>query len=512
MKLTKVRKHLAKHWNLYVLFILVLVSFFLRFYNYPFRYGLGDETVRDAVVGIVGAKEVQFPLTGPFSSAGPFTFGPWYYYQLIFANLILDTNYASWIYLSLLSLLCILLLYKIGAIFSKTFGVLLAFLGTISSSLLLAGTHLTNPNLSNFFAFLAVYLFLKHVKKNLSNWWGMALGIALGISVNIHYQMIGLLILPILLFVIKPRRFLNFISIVFGFVVTFLPLIFFDLNNHWFNFKNLLYYYTEGKNLIYVPNRWLFYLRDFWPSYVEDVTGLPPFIAIISFVLFSGVVAYNLYKRNLSKELLLLLVAFLFNFILLRYYWGERFFGYLNYMRPFVIIFEGYVIYSLYQIIKWKNLRYLYVGLVLLLLMLINLPKVHKLMERDVFTVHMHKIQEKLVKNYPNRKFSLFICPGPGNTYYSSQSHSLLFLLDKDSMLSENGLPIAFENEACLPTGLMVEHKDNYQQNNFIKVDDTGLIDLSKHTSASISAMKWEKHSVEAIHDNVVRWWFNEQP
>ena len=187
-------------WHLFLLLILIFFALFLRFYNFPLRYGWGDETVRDAVVGIEGARQLQLPLVGAFSSAGPFTFGPWFYYQLIIFSLIFPSPYASWIYLGLLSALCVLVLYKIGELVeNRTFGLLLAFFGTISPALIIAGTHLTTQNLTNFYAMLAVWIFLKLSLQKLSNWWGFIFGIILGIGVNLLYLMVGLLILPIIL-------------------------------------------------------------------------------------------------------------------------------------------------------------------------------------------------------------------------------------------------------------------------------------------------------------------------
>ncbi|MBI5619473.1 hypothetical protein HY950_00745, partial [Candidatus Gottesmanbacteria bacterium] len=64
-----------------VLLLILAVAIFFRFYNAPLRYGIGDDSSRDAFVAYQGAKDLQFPLTGPFSSLGQFTFGPWYYWQ-----------------------------------------------------------------------------------------------------------------------------------------------------------------------------------------------------------------------------------------------------------------------------------------------------------------------------------------------------------------------------------------------------------------------------------------------
>ncbi len=512
MNLKSLASQVRKKKILFTLVIFIVVALVLRFYNFPFRYGLSDEPVRDAAVATTGVREFQLPLTGPFSSAGPFTFGPWYYYQLILAKAVLQVPYAPWIYLSLASAACIVLLYKIGEFFDKKLGLILAFLGTISSSLILSGTHLTNPNLSNLFAFLSIYLFLKLVKKEHSYWWSIVFGVALGIAINIHYQMMGLMILPVLLLIARPKRYLSIVCVFLGIFATFLPMLFFDLNNHWFNTKNIFYYYTEGKKLIYVPNRWLFYLRDFWPSYIEEVTGIPGLLGAMLMLLFGGIFTFNLYKRKVSREMVLLVVAFAFNFILLRYYWGERFFGYLNYIRPFVIIFEGYTFYFFYRTIRQKKLGMIYIVLLAIVLGCLNIPRIGKLMEKDKFTSLVYQTEGKLFEAYPDEKFTLYICPGPGNTYYSSQSHSLLFLLDSHNMLSSDGRPISYDNDQCYPPGVRQSPNFKFENANFAKIEGTDLIDISKHSTASISAMHWQKHSLKLIFDTTTRWWFKEQP
>ncbi len=507
MNLSRIKSFALDHWEAILLVSLIVISLVLRFYNFPFRYGLGDEPVRDAAVAIESVRQVQIPLTGPFSSAGQFTFGPWYYYQLIMARALLPIAYSPWIFLTFASVVCIFLLYKIGNFFGKGLGLLLAFLGAISPSLILSGTHLTNPNLSNLFAFLSVYLFLRLIKKDKSLKTSIAFGLSLGIAINIHYQMMGLLILPVLFALLNYKKYKQILLIGFGLFIAFIPLLIFDLLNHWFNFSHIFYYYTEGKNLIYVPNRWLFYVRDFWPSYIEEVTGFPPLAGIIGALLFIAVTALSIYQRKITKPMVLLLVAFAVNFLLLRYYWGERFFGYLNYIRPFVILFEGYLLYALVQFIPARKIKVLVFSGIVVVILAINAPKVGQLFEKDKFSISVHEAKQELYSNYPNEKFDLYICPGPGNTYYSSRSHSLVFLLDDEKMLSEKGKPVAYFNSDCYPTGI-----DNVEEANFVRIKNTDLVDLSYHTTASISAMKWQRHSLRLISDTTTRWWFNEQP
>src|SRR4051812_568802 len=109
----QLKKSLArsKKLHLYLLLAILIVGFFLRFYNTPARFTMGEDSTRDAMVAISGAQHLQFPLTGPFSSLGPFTFGPWYYYFLILFSL-LPIAYAPWFFLGITSFLFIIVMYK----------------------------------------------------------------------------------------------------------------------------------------------------------------------------------------------------------------------------------------------------------------------------------------------------------------------------------------------------------------------------------------------------------------
>ncbi len=494
-----------RKWHLCLLAFLVFFAVFLRFYNFPLRYGLGDETVRDAVVGIEGARELQLPLVGAFSSAGPFTFGPWFYYQLIIFSLIVPSMYASWIYLSLASVLCVVVLYKIGELVeSKIFGLLLAFLATLSPALIIAGTHLTTQNLTNIYAMSAVWIFLKLILQKLSYWWGFIFGIILGIGVNLHYQMTGLLILPIILLVYKPRRFLYFFTSLVGIGVTFLPLLFFDLNNHWFTFRNVLYYLQYGKNTIYVPNRWLFYLRDFWPSYWADVIGISTILASIIMVVLILIVIRQITKKKLPTYMVLLLIAFAVNFIILRFYWGPRFFGYLNFLRPFVFIFTGYVFFTIYKIIDKKYTLLLVVAFLTAFILPKNIPY----LAADPFTVDMHRRVQIMEANYPGKKFKVYGCKG-ANSSYGAVTKSLVFLLESKRKFDNFGMPLGTIDPGC-----------KYFSSDSAKIIDemyptfpnTGIIDFFRVTESSFQEAGWSPISFRSMSDEITRWWFNEQP
>src|SRR3989304_8117951 len=326
IKELKLRPHLA------FLGLLLVFGFVFAFYNFENRYFLEDETIREAIIAIEGARQKQAPLIGGFSSAAPFTWGPWFYYQIISFTFIFPSFYSPWIFLGLSYLGSILVLYKIGDYLeSREFGLILATLGTFSPALIIGATHLTFPNLVTFFSLASVLLFIKIIKKDISYWWAFLFGIILGIGINIHYQTASLLILPILMLIYKRKKIFYFLSFLIGIFLTFIPTLLFELTNHWFNTKNILYFYLYGKDLIYVPNRWLFYVRDFWPSLWADVIGTPKYFGFIFMALVALTLLYQFYKKRLSAPLLLLAIAFFINFVAIIYYWGERFFGYFNF-------------------------------------------------------------------------------------------------------------------------------------------------------------------------------------
>jgi len=485
----------------YIFFGIFLLGVFLRFYNYPYRYSLGEETIRDAVIGIEGARELQFPLTGSFSSLGPFTFGPWYAYQLIIFYLLFPFVYSPWIYLSIISVVYIFAMYKIGKILGgDIFALVIAFLVAISPAQIISATHLTSHNNTNLFAALLVWIFLILITKNKSKWWNLLLGFILGVGMNLHFQMSGLLILPLIILIYK-RKYLNFVYSALGIVIAFIPMLVFEMNNHWFTTRNIFYYLTVGKNAIYVPNRWLFYVRDFWPSFWADALGVPIWFSSIIIISFLAFVAWFIYRRKLSKNLFLLMAVFLFNFILLRYYWGPRFFGYLNFLRPFVFIFTTFVIVNL----KYKKI---YIGLILLpFIIFFSYPRIVSELAPDSFSQTISNSVIELEQKYPNKKFSLYACAEKYTGSYNSKAFSILFFLELNNKISDNGIKIAIENDCEFPKENEFSEKQEYPLLNGV-----GIRDFSKAADSAILKAGWKPLTFARMYNQYARWWLELQP
>ncbi|OGH11152.1 MAG: hypothetical protein A2857_04065 [Candidatus Levybacteria bacterium RIFCSPHIGHO2_01_FULL_36_15] len=135
-----------------------------------------------------------------------------------------------------------------------------------------------------------------------------------------------------------------FITIL-GFVVPCMPLIFFNLTNHWDTVQGIYKTAIYSKNSIYVANSWSIYLKSFWPELWAVTLGVLKILGTGLALAFLVVLSIKGYQKKLPKPLIFLLITFFFNFILLRYYWGDRHVVYFSYLHPFIFIFSAYVFF-----------------------------------------------------------------------------------------------------------------------------------------------------------------------
>ncbi len=474
---------------------IILLGILLRVYNFPFRYGLGEETVRDAVIGIQAARDIQLPFTGAFSSLGPFTFGPMYAYQLAFATYILPTNYAPWIYLTLLSIAYIPVMYKIGEkLYGKIYGLLLAFLVAISPTQIISGTHLTSHNVTNIFAAGALLLFIIIIKQKKSTWWNFFLGVTIGIGISLHFQMIGLLFFPLVL-LLKQRKVSGFLSSAVGVFITFLPYIFFELNNHWFNTRNIIHFLLYDKQKIAVPNRWLTYLFDFWPKFWGDALGIPSVFAFGIMTVFAVLIAYLFIKKKINKVFLIIILSFILNFVLLRYYFGPRFFGYLNYLRPYIFLFTAFPLHYLWS--GKKKFGKVLVIMMLILLVFFPIKRIQLESKKDGLTIQMYEINSLIEKQTHNNPYTVYSCPRldyDGN--YNGKLLSMSFIADMKKGYART--PIGIVDQSCdIVAGTkLLGSKYGLR-----------IVDLSSTSSASLEKLGWKQVTFSSIYNGYAKWW-----
>jgi hypothetical protein len=442
----KIKKYISL--NSILLLVVILIAVFFRFYNTPARYGFDIDPTRDALVVDYGAKNLQFPLVGPHSGIGPFTFGPWYYYQLILFKIILPVAYSPWIYIGILSAISVFVMYGIGVLLGgKKMGLLLAILTALTPAETGQIRALSNPTLIPLYATLTIWIFIKFTKENPGLWLALMWGLIMGIGINNHYQMLGLLPLPIILFIYrKEKRWLRILSFIGGVFIAFIPLFIYDFLHGGATVKGFIYYFTQGSNSIYVPNRWLSYVGNFWPTFLSYVLGSPSNLGIFIGLFMGVIILYLFLKTKISIVYIFLAITFIINFLMLRYFPGRLEYYYLLYLHPFLLIFFGLVILWMFNFKLGK-----YIGLFILVSVLIGMifQSVDRLGSSGD-QLQFKKDAQAIINNFPNKKFVLYEC----SSSQKNRIRGVVFFLNMRGKISEKGIKIAYSNEKCsFPSG-----------------------------------------------------------
>ena len=482
-----------KYWFGISIFLIIVLAGILRFYNYENRWGLAYDQARDVIVAREALKLFQLPLIGPFSSAGEFVYGPqWFWILMVFVGIYPFSVITPWIIQTLLYVGVVGLAIIIGKdIHSKKLGLILGFLTAISTSQVSHATNLTSPSMVGIFAFVAIYFFVRYIKTGfIKNAFWMAF--IVGTSINIHFQSIGLLVLvPISFILDKNKNLKKLFYLVGGTIVPFIPLIFFDITNNFFESRNWIEYILHGQYAIYIPNRWLTYVGVYWPSSWIKVIGGIEFLGYVVPILFSIFIAINIFRKNLSRVMFGLIFSFFSIFLMLRYYRGERIDSNLIFLHPFILIFTGWVI------LKTLKLNH-FAGLALALVIIIFTLKMDliQIKNADNFAAILaQEWREDLIKTFPNKKFSVY------DYQYKHVHKSLplvLFLEDKNKIDDEGlriGLYIA-TTKTNFSYPAIIGTRGGYQILNF---GQTSVSDLSKE--------EWANVNTRQIHKSTVEWY-----
>lgn len=491
-------KNKKKKIYLAVLVLIIVVGGFFRFYRYSERVTFDADSGRDAFVAIEGARSIQMPLTGPFISIAPVTTGPWYWYQLILFRFTVRSIYSPWIYLGILSMLMILIMYRIGVLLeSKLFGLILAAITALSPQQISTAYWLTNPSIIGVFSALTICLFLEIVLRKRKPVFGLFFGLTAGIAVTSHYQSLPLFLLILyLLFYKKYRAFAYSIA---GVLITTIPLVLFELNNHWFNVRNMLDYLRFGQYRIWTSVRWLTFIGDFWPRFWAFAVGGTKNLGLF-LMIFSGIaIAFKILFSPIRKTYLLLFINYFIAVIIIRYYRGERFFGYLQYFHPYLFILTGLVLYSL-----WKNKFKRWLGpLGIVVYCLLVVPSTIATIGPYGVTKYTKDIYSRIISEWGDKKYSFYDCEGTN----INNSRSVALMLDLHGKLdpkSKNKL-IYLYGDCQLP-----KLSSNPDDITFSSIDV--IYDVSTATKAAVLESKGKPLTSTREYQSSARWWFEEQP
>ena len=278
------------------------------------------------------------------------------------------------------------------------------------------------------------------------------MGLSLGIALNMHYQVINLLIFFPAIFLIIGLSFKNkiysFFLMLIGFLIPLLPLLYWDAHQNFANINNILDYLLIGQYRIYVPNSWsLFILKDI-PQYWSFVVGkfyitvlAVEVLSVLSFI-------YLALRKKLKFDFVVLGLIFFILLFVNRFYLGERSEAYLLYLAPFILIFTAFFV-SLFFEAKMKYLKL--VGIIILTVILLgSFVTIIQSYSTSPMSDY-EKIAQLLVNKYPNQKFHIYDYK---NMYYG-ESTRLSIILSFKNKEDLNGIPlgVSCQGNRCAPGG-----------------------------------------------------------
>ena len=490
-----IKKLLNKKFEISLISTLLLATS-LRFINYFNRWGLAYDQARDVIVSTYALAHHLIPITGPFSSAGQFVYGPqWVWIVSAFVAVFPGAIMTPWIVQTLLYVLMVAVMFLIGKeIFGKNFGLLVAFFTTISTAQLGQSTNLISPSMAGIFSIISVYFFIRYIKysKNLD---AFLLGFLVANTINIHFQAIGLIFLLPVGFLFSKRKFKSLLFLGLGAFIPFIPLIIFDLQNKFFESRNMLDYYLYGQNRLYVPNRWLTYAGIFWPKAWSGIIGGQVLLGYFFAIALLLVTLWEIVRKKIDRKLLGLIVSFSLIFIMLRYYKGIIFDGYIVFLHPFVLVFSAWVIYKIFKLNKFVA--------ILLVLLVFVLTMSADLKEITIATNNTAKestiLRNELMQKFPHEQFSVY----DYKFIQANRSYPLVMYLNVANKVSDDGKKIGLANfdkdsKMRIDLPLILEDKLGFQ-----------IYDLSSSSSATLLKDKWIFVNPSEVYRTSEQWYIN---
>lgn len=505
---------IKNHFNLsffrsyeFMIVLLIFLAFSLRLYNFSERWGLGSDDIRDISIAKEALKRHELPVIGSFSSAGPFVFGPLFYWFIMLSYILIPfTLKAPWILLTVVGVTTVGIFMYVGKLIGgRKLSLIMGILAATSPQLITRSMALNQHSLIGITSILLILFYIlfwqkKHFK------YAFFMGLSLGIALSMHYQALNLFIFfPMLFLVPKMSLYPKLKAITFmilGFIIPSFPLLFWDSHQQFANIRNLLDYLLIGQYRIYVPNSWRLFIFNFSPNYWSFVEGGYFIISLGTMFFISFVFLFLTLLKKVSRLIFFLAIAFFVLMVLNRYYKGERFEGYLMYLSSFIIIISGWCLDQLLAFNTRKN-KLIRISLqligILVILAIISGNLVfsfkHVLFQKNR-EKEIRRIEEILIRKYPDKKIQLY----DYEWRTSDKSYPLSAFLEEKNKLSKQGVPV----------GIIWESK-------MYQIDKEGakiitptewdfVIDLTKEKTFNLKQKRWVNVSQENIYNDLMKW------
>lgn len=496
---------------LYVVFVIAII---LRVYNFQNRINIGGDSGRDAMIAQIALSRHEFPLFASFSSAGPFVFGPLFYWFNM-ASYFLNpfTFEAPWIITCMMGIITVMVMAYIGFLAGgKRLSLLLALLMACSPQFIARSTFLSQHGFVGVSCTFLLLFFILYYKTH-KTVYAFLMGLSLGVALSMHYQALNLAIFfPMLLFIPKTgigKKISAVILMLIGFIIPTFPLLLWDSRQGFANLNNILDFLLIGQYRMYVANSWKLYLFGSLPDYWSNVVGGNKPVAFIVMGITGLMFLYAVARRRIRGEILLPGIILGLLLIIIRYYKGERFEGYLIYIAPFIFLLSGWALLELYDLLKialsrtkksnmYQKVPIIVFSVVLAVIIASDLKNASQFVfQENTLSPAAKKTTLFLQKKYPGEKFAIYdyLWKTTGETY------ALSLYLRASGLADPNGHPIGVirNGEASINPRIVV---GEFFGNN--------LLDLKSKDSQIVNS-NWTPISAENIYDDLITRWTKDQ-
>lgn len=443
-----------KHYFIIGVILLFFITTFLRFYQYSDRWGLAYDQAHDALVARAAVKHGQFPLLGPFSSAGAFqTGGEWYWIIMAGTALYPHSVVTPWFFMTTLYVFFVIaLVFVAKELVDEQFALLVGVLAAFSPAQMSQGINLANQSPLAWFSLLAIWCSIRYLRTK--KWrYLFLLSFFVSSAASIHLQGTPLIMLVIVTFVFAGfPRLIDFFILASGLLLPWLPVLLVDLQNNFYNSKNMLQYYLHDQyktSLDVLGRRWLTYLGDLWPRFWGYVVGGHRIFGYLFGVSLVGVVAFFAKKKSLTKEWLVLLFSFVGMLFMLRYVRAPLFESYIVFLHPFIFLFSGWIVYLLYK--KIKIVAFLFLGFIIFFSLQKSFEEIAVASNMTAKT--SQRIRASLEKRFPNATFTIY----DYQNKTVGRSYPVVLYLDEKQLSSKDGRRIGMRLNTWLGVFQLVD-------------------------------------------------------
>ncbi len=498
-------KTLNKHIFLLGIFLLLALTIALRVYNISERSGMGSDSTRDALIAQEALEREEVPLIGSFSSAGPFVFGPLYFWFNMLALFLMPLSFRTpWILMNIAGTLTVLVMFLTGYFAGgKKLAIITGFFTAFAPQLVSRSTGLSQHSLVAITSALLVLFFVLLWKKG-SIKYAFLMGISMGTALSMHYQALNFFIFfPFLFFIPKMKmgkKILSSMLFIIGALIPSLPLLYWDSMQEFANMRNVLDYMLIAQYRIYVPNSWKLFIFRFLIDYWSNVVGGNKVMSGILMIITPLAIIYGFLKHKLPGVILSIAIIFGTLLIVLRYYRGERFDGYMIYVAPMILLLCAWCFSFLIDLVKElknpiKKRGFLFgVLLFILLILAFDLKNASQfLFTKNPLEKEIKEAIYVLSERYPDKKFQVY-----DYRWLSSDiSYSLGGYLKQANKTEDNGVKIGVVlNTLPFSSEKKPLYKGSYWE----------IISLEKFSDSQIRKPEWTKANPNNIYDDLMKW------